>query len=332
MKKIAVIGFGFMGLTHTINILNNENLKLVAIVDRDTDLIEKTLSGSAGNLSTGSLGAERLRDVRKYSDPETCLKSEDLDAVIICVPTAYHYEMTRLALSYNMHVFLEKPICLDITQGEELIEMAKKNERIFMVGHVVRFMPAYRQLKSWVEAREFGDLKFLFLHRFSGRPGWGQWVDKSVADASGGALFDLVIHDIDLAAYLCGVPETIECSYLPGSLSRHDYISAMWKYSGKDLHVSIEGGNRFHMQLPFEAGYSAQFERASVVYTTLKDNVICIADDKSVRDIPLDDATNGYNNELLYFTGCIENNSPPTECMPDSSLETIKLCYKHINK
>ena len=104
MKKIAVIGFGFMGLTHTINILNNENLELAAIVDRDTDLIEKTLHSKAGNISTGNLRAERLIDVRKYSDPEICLKSEDTDAVVICVPTAFHYEMAKLALSYGRHV------------------------------------------------------------------------------------------------------------------------------------------------------------------------------------------------------------------------------------
>lgn len=332
MKKIAVIGFGFMGLTHTINILNNANLELSAIVDRDTDLIEKTLNSRAGNISTGSIGAERLRDVRKYSDPETCLKSEDVDAVVICVPTAFHYEIAKLALLYGRHVFLEKPFCLDIAQAEELIDMAEKKNRIFMIGHVVRFMPAYRQLKEWVGTGEYGDLKFLSLYRFSGRPGWGQWIEKSVADTSGGALFDLVIHDIDFANYLYGVPDSIDCSYLPGTLSRHDYISAMWKYPEKDLHIKIEGGNRFHINLPFQAGYLAQFENASMMYTSLRDNVICIADDISMREVPSDDATTGYNNELLYFAGCVENNTLPVECMPASSLEAILLCYKHINK
>ena len=42
MKKVAVVGFGFMGMTHTINILKNKDLNLVAIVDKDLDGIEKT--------------------------------------------------------------------------------------------------------------------------------------------------------------------------------------------------------------------------------------------------------------------------------------------------
>ncbi|HBE42453.1 MAG TPA: hypothetical protein DDW27_14870 [Bacteroidales bacterium] len=332
MKKIVVVGFGFMGLTHTINILHSKNLELTAIIDRDIDFIENSLMSKAGNISIGNLNSERLRNVRKYSDLDACMKSEDFDAVVICVPTSFHFEMTRKVLSYGKHVFLEKPICLDISQAEYLIDLAQKKSRIFMVGHVVRFMPPYQKLKKWAETFEFGNLKFLSLHRFSGRPGWGQWTEKSVADSSGGALFDLVIHDIDFANYLFGIPDCIESTCLPGSLSRHDYISAMWKYGRKDVHVSIEGGNRFHINLPFQAGYMAQFEKASMLYTTLKGNVICIADDKSIREVPSGDATTGYFNELIYFTDCMEYNSQPAECMPVSSLEAIKLCYKHINK
>lgn len=50
MKRIAVIGFGFMGLTHTLNILRNKDLELAAIVDRNLDLIEKTIGGKGVTL------------------------------------------------------------------------------------------------------------------------------------------------------------------------------------------------------------------------------------------------------------------------------------------
>ena len=75
-----------------------------------------------------------------------------------------------------------------------------------MVGHVVRFMPPYQKLKKWIDSKEFGNLKFLSLSRFCGIPSWGQWKEKNVKDLSGGALFDLVIHDIDFANYLLGMP------------------------------------------------------------------------------------------------------------------------------
>lgn len=331
MKRVAVIGFGFMGMTHTMNILKNKDLKLVAIIDANPALIEKNLDAKSGNFPTGNIDARDLASIHKYSNLDDCLLSEELDAVNICVHTNLHYEMTKKALLHDKHVFLEKPFCLDIKQAEELISLAEQKKKILMVGHVVRFMPSYQKLKQWIDSKEFGKLKFLSLSRFSGLPGWGQWKEKQVTGTSGGALFDLVIHDIDFANHVLGLPTDIKCNYLPGGLSKHDYISAMWSYKDKNVHVKIEGGNIFHSNFPFQAGYMAQFEKASILYTSLKGDMIQIADDNTIKEVPAGDASAGYYNEIAYFAQCMKNNTQPTECMPESSLQTICLCYNHIN-
>jgi len=330
MKRIAVIGFGFMGLTHTLNILRNKDLELAAIVDRNPDLIEKTIEGKGGNIATGSLDAGILMDINKYTTIKECLDKESIDAVCICVPTAFHYDTASEALSAGKHVFIEKPLCLDVNQARKLIDLAKEKKRILMTGHVVRFMPPYQKLKKWIDSGEYGDLRFLALSRFSGYPAWGQWKDREVTDNSGGALFDLVIHDIDFAAYLLGSPDNIESICLPGYISKYDYISAIWSYKNKNAKVSIEGGNTFHASFPFQAGYMANFEKASILYTTMNGDVIRISDDNKVSETEAGDAVEGYCNELVYFIKCIENNIQPVECSPESSLESVNLCYKHI--
>jgi predicted dehydrogenase len=330
MKKIAVLGFGFMGMTHTLNILKNKDLKLVAIIDSDPELIEKNINSRGGNFSTGNIDARDLANIHTYSNIDDCLLSEELDAVSICVHTNLHYGMTKKILLHDKHVFLEKPFCLDIKQAEELIELAEKKKKILLVGHVVRFMPPYTKLKHWIDSKEYGELRFLSLTRFSGLPGWGQWKDKLVTTTSGGALFDLVIHDIDFASYVLGSPSDIKCSYLPGRLSKHDYISALWSYHEKNVHVKIEGGNPFHVNFPFQAGYMAQFENASIFFTSLKGDIIQIADDISIREVSAGDAGTGYYNEIAYFTQCMKNNAQPAECMPASSLQSIQLCYNHL--
>jgi predicted dehydrogenase len=330
MKKIAVLGFGFMGMTHALNILKNKDLVLAAIIDTSPELIKKNLEAKTGNFSTGNIRTEDIVNIHQYSDFETCLQSENLDAVHICVHTDLHYSMTKKALLHEKHVFLEKPFCLDINKAEELIDLAEQKKKILMVGHVVRFMPPYQKLKMWIDSKEFGELKFLSLSRFSGLPGWGQWKEKKITASSGGALFDLVIHDIDFASYAVGIPDEIISSYLPGALSKYDYISAMWNYKTKNVHVKIEGGNTFHMNFPFQAGYMAQFEKASILYTSLKGDVIQIADDNSVRELPAGDAGAGYFNEIVYFAECLKNHTKPSQCMPDSSLQSVKLCYKHL--
>lgn len=330
MKRVAVVGFGFMGMTHTLNILKNADLQLVAIVDKNPETIEKNLFAKVGNFPTGDLDPAVLENITKYSNFDECLEHEELDAVHICVHTDLHYEMAKKALMHDKHVFLEKPFCLNIKQAEELISLAEKKKKILMVGHVVRFMSPYQKLKQWIDSKEFGELKFLSLSRFSGLPGWGQWKDKQVQGASGGALFDLVIHDIDFASYAVGLPSDIKCSYLPGGLSKHDYISAMWSYEDKNVKVKIEGGNTFHINFPFQAGYMARFENASILYTTFKGDIIQIADDNSMKEVPAGDAGEGYYNEIDYFAQCVKNNTQPAECMPASSLQTIQLCYNHI--
>ena len=330
MNRVAVVGFGFMGIAHTLNILKNPDLKLKAIVDINPDLIEKNLKSGIGNFSTGNIDAAELEGISKYASLEECLSSEELDAVNICTHVNLHYDMTKTALMNDKHVFLEKPFCLDLKQAEELVNLAARKNKILMVGHVVRFMPPYQKLKQWVDTREFGRLKFLSLSRFCGLPSWGQWKEKNVKELSGGALFDLVIHDIDFANWVAGMPSGIKCNYLPGEYTSHDYVSAMWSYGESNVHVKIEGGFTFHSNFPFQASYMAQFEKASVLFTTLRGDIIQIADDTAVREVPASDGEDGYFNEIAYFAKCIKNNSRPEECTPESSLQAVKLCYNHL--
>ncbi len=330
MHKVAVVGFGFMGITHTLNILKNPDLVLTAIVDLNPELIEKKLQSGIGNFSTGNIDAAALAGISKYSSLTDCLRSEDIDAVNICTHVNLHYELTKTALLNDKHVFLEKPFCKDITQAEELIDLARKRKKILMVGHVVRFMPPYQKLKKWIDSKEFGNLRFLSLSRFCGIPSWGQWKDKNIKDMSGGALFDLVIHDIDFANYLLGMPSEIKCNYLPGETSKHDYVSAMWSYDKTKVHVKIEGGSFFHSSFPFQASYMAQFDNASVLFTTLKGDIIQIADNESIKEVSAGDGGEGYYNEIAYFSECLKNNAQPAECTPESSLQSIQLCYNHI--
>jgi predicted dehydrogenase len=320
-----------MGMTHAGNILRNDNLELVAIIDKNPKAVEENLLSGTGNFAIGGINQVQLDRIKRYTNIDDCLEYEELDAVHICVHTDLHYEMTRKVLLHGKHVFLEKPFCLDRNQAESLISLAKEKEKILMVGHVVRFMPPYQKLKEYIDTRKFGALKFLSLTRFSGIPAWGEWIERrNIFGSTGGALFDLVIHDIDYVNYILGLPGSIKCDYLPGLLSKYDYISAMWSYFDKGINVKIEGGNIFHSNFPFQAGYMAQFEMASIRYSTLKGDVIEIATDSSLEEVSSGQASDGFYNEIAYFAQCISQNRLPVECMPESSLQTIQLCYDHI--
>ena len=331
MKNVAVVGFGFMGMTHAGNILKNNGLKLVAIVDKDINSIESKLTSETGNFSTGDFDPGLIKGINKYEKLGKCLENEKLDAVHICVHTDLHFQLAKQALDAGIHVFLEKPMTLDLEQGQQLIQLANKKGLIFMVGHVLRFMSPYEKLKQWIDNHEYGKLKFLSLSRYSGVPAWGQWKEKqSNFGSSGGALFDLLIHDIDFVNYLFGTPDNIDCKYLPGALSKHDYISSFWTYSDQEFTIKLEGGNTFHSNFPFQAGFMANFEKASIFYTTLTPAIIQVANNDEVKEIGAEDGGDGFYNEIDYFTNCLYSNEKPEKCTPESALETIRICYRHL--
>lgn len=329
MINIAVIGFGFMGITHALNIQRNKRLNLRAIITRDAENISEKLTTQVGNFFSGEIDVNALRQIPAYKSLRECLKNEKIDAVQICVHTDLHYEMAKEAIENGLHVFLEKPMSLDMVEGKLLIAFARQQKVKLMVGHVVRFMPAYQQLKKWIDSREFGSLNFISLTRFTGLPSWGQWKEKQDKfGSSGGALFDLAIHDIDFLNYALGAPEKIEATCLPGALSMHDYITACWHYRG--IIAKIEVGNIFHSGFPFQAGYIARFENASVVYSSLNPEFIQVCTDEKVCKFSAGDANEGFYSEIDYFVSCIENNTEPVMCAPESSLKTLQLCYDHV--
>lgn len=328
--RIAVVGFGFMGITHTMNILMNPDLELVAIVDKNPENVQKNISEQVGNFPTAGISKKDIENIKIYASFEDCIVEETLEACVIAVHTDFHYKLTKLALDAGINVFLEKPFCLNISEGVELIELAINKKLLLMVAHVVRFMPAYQQLKNWIDSGEFGKLKFLSMSRFSGVPAWGEWKEKQ-ADfgSSGGALFDLVIHDIDFVQWCVGIPDSIQSTILPGKLSRHDYLNANWKYNS-GINVKIEGGNTFHTAFPFQAGYSANFEKASVLYNSSNPEYITIATNTETKQFNTEDAMKGYVGELHYFVDCLISKTKPEKCMPESALQSIKLGYKHL--
>ena len=330
MKKVAVVGFGFMGKTHAMNILKNKDLQLVAIVDKTIEAIDEGLQSKTDVFFTG-IDRNLINKISRYSDFDDCLNSEQLESVHICVHTNLHFEMTKKALNHGLHVLLEKPFCLDISKGDELIRLSKEKGLLLMVAHVVRFMPPYQKLKKWIHDKTYGDLKFLSLKRFSGTPKWGEWKEKQEnSGVSGGALFDLLVHDIDFATYVMrGTPDSIKSNIFPGRLSKHDYINAIWDYTAKNVTVVIEGGNVFHSDFPFQAGFQAQFDKASICYSSLKPEHIFVADDYHSEELPAGDLDDGYANEINYFYTCMVNNTEPVECTVESSLETIRICTIH---
>ena len=319
MKKTIIVGMGFMGVTHAKNILSSPELELCGIVDSRGQKIFDGMDnlGNAGKLN---LPDTRLKKVPVFASIPECVARTNPEAVVICTPLFLHYEMVRQCLEMGLDVMVEKPFCPDLEQGRELIDLSRKKKLILMVGHCLRFSPQWEFMARCIRDERYGKLRLLSTYRIAGEPTWGVWQDPEIKKTCGGAIFDLLIHDIDFANYSLGKLASMETL-----LKRDDYWELSLTYDGNDAAVSIKGGF-LHRNLPFMAEYVASFDHGSIRCCTLQPETIHIGTDKGSESVAI--PGDAYLEELIYFADCIKTRRQPSRCLPEDSLSAIAICRK----
>ena len=109
-----------------------------------------------GNLHIAEVRPERLAEVAKAAGAKTAtadyrdlLKIREIDAYFIsATPETHHYPMARECLLAGKHVFLEKPIAIELHEADELIAIARKNRLKFTIGYSQRFNPKFAYVKK----------------------------------------------------------------------------------------------------------------------------------------------------------------------------------------
>jgi predicted dehydrogenase len=165
MINVGVIGIGHLGSIHLKLLLESDSFKVIGCFDKNTSLKSKINS-----------------DVCFYEDVNQLILK--CDALFVCSNTPSHYEMVKLCLINNKHVFVEKPITTTLEEALELVKLTEKNNLIGQVGHVERFNPAITSVLDIIDKP-----KFIECHRLAEFNPRGN--DVSV-------VLDLMIHDIDI--------------------------------------------------------------------------------------------------------------------------------------
>lgn len=121
------------------------------------------------------------------------LEKKEIKKVVIATPTQYHYPMVKEALLAGKDVFVEKAMCESKEQAEEIVEITEATGKICMVGHLLHYHPALKEIKKRVAAGEIGNLLSLTFNRLNfGSRG----VEKS-------ALIAFAPHDLSLLLSFC---------------------------------------------------------------------------------------------------------------------------------
>lgn len=165
--KAAVVGVGYLGNFHAQKYKKNPGVDLYGVCDVSSTRVQEI--------------ANEL-DTTAYTDYRDLLGKVDL--VTIASQTNTHYEVAKFFLENRVHVNVEKPMTVKVSEAKELCALAKRNNLKLQVGHVERFNPAL------IAAQEkLGKPMFMEVHRLA--PFKPRGVDVDV-------VLDLMIHDLDV--------------------------------------------------------------------------------------------------------------------------------------
>jgi UDP-2-acetamido-3-amino-2,3-dideoxy-glucuronate N-acetyltransferase len=173
---------------------------------------------------------------------EDALSNSRVDAVVIAAPAVMHHSLTKAALQAGKDVFVEKPLCLDESEGDELVRLADQLGRVLMVGHLLQYHPCVRALHSLVATGDLGKLQYITSNRLN--------LGKIRREEN--ALWSFAPHDISVILSLAGgqLPEQVRCTG-GGYLNHHvadTTLTAMRFQNGVRAHVFVSWLNPFKEQ------------------------------------------------------------------------------------
>ncbi|MET0515386.1 MAG: Gfo/Idh/MocA family oxidoreductase [Nitrospiraceae bacterium] len=295
-ESVAVVGGGYWGknLVRNFSALNS----LAAVCDTDEN-----------TLRTLQTQYPSCRTISSFSD---VLCDDSVRAVAISSPAETHAALVRDALMAGKDVFVEKPLCLSVDQGTQLVELARRNGRILMVGHLLWYHPAIVKLKELVQAGELGRIQYIYSNRLN--------LGKIRREEN--ILWSFAPHDISVILGLLNeMPETVQAqggNYLhqqiadvtvsmlsfPSGVKAHVFVS--WLHPFKEQKLVVVGDRRMAVFNDLEKKDKLVLYPHSIDW---KNNVpMASRADAQVIEI---DAYEPLREECSHFLDCVRRRTRP---------------------
>jgi len=310
--RVGVIGLGFMGATHiaayTAAAGAGFACVLTAVCDRKESRRKGQLWDVGGNIDT-DISARKLafdpQRVRGYETPQQLLDDPDVDLVSICTRTDSHVDLSIEALRRGKHVLVEKPVALSVGDVERLRVAARAAGKVVMPAMCIRFWPHWAYLKQRIDDGDLGACVSATFTRLAAAPNWSGGFYKTAH--SGGALFDLHVHDADFVRYCFGDPASVSSIGRVGHTGAIDHITTAYHFRTRDMrgkslptHVVAEGGWDQHAGFAFRMRYVAVFENATLDYDLTRDPPLLICRNGKAEPVEVEKIS-GYDGEIRHM-------------------------------
>ncbi len=195
MNKLGIIGIG------------NWGKNLVRDLSKYSEIKKCTSKGNPQNIAWLK---KNYPSINYVSTQKNIFDDDEINAVVISTPIKTHYTIVKKALLSKKHVFVEKPICSNMSEASELIKIAKKNNLLLFVGHVFTFNQV---LKKLIEISKQEKISYAYF----------EW--KKFGTFNEDIFLNLLSHDISIILSLFEKPKKIELLSSYGFISKCDLFT-----------------------------------------------------------------------------------------------------------
>jgi predicted dehydrogenase len=184
MLNVAVVGTGEWGknLVRNFHEITEASLRICCDLNKDRLMMMK----------------EKYPYVEVTTDYKEVLEDRKIGGIVIATSTPTHFDLAKMALQADKHVFVEKPLALDYGRAQELVDLARSHRKIIMVGHLLEYHPAVTEMKKRISRNELGEVWYVYSER----------LNLGKVRTMENALWCLAPHDISVVLYLVDLAPT----------------------------------------------------------------------------------------------------------------------------
>lgn len=318
MVKLVIIGCGRIAQNHIAAAKQFSDVKIVGLFDHN---------GEKAAALAETLGC------KGYGDMEELLNEQKPDAAVICVPTFAHEEYVKICASHKVAVLCEKPLERTTGACERLLSAVKEADIIFMTAQVVRFWPGYVEIKEMVDRGELGDIYMIRCRRVTSRDdAVAKWLN--MPKLGGGAIHDMLVHDVDFLRYLCGPFKTGFANATKDETGCYNNVMANILCKN-GVHAMAEASFTMQTGYPFSFSISLIGSKATLEYNYHAGIRIADTDEQESsfriwrEGTGLEELSfaeeDAFKRQLGYFVECVKKNEKPTLITPEQTYEVIKM-------
>ncbi|RUT79081.1 Gfo/Idh/MocA family protein [Ancylomarina longa] len=262
-----------------------------------------------------ALEFSHLHDIPKsYDSYEAMLQDEEINVVYIATPHNFHFEQVKLCLNHGKSVLCEKPVTVNSSEFEILIQLAKEKKLFFMEAMWTYYLPAIQQCVKWVQSGKIGDIKQLQVS-FGFIGDMDSKLRLADLNLAGGALLDIGIYGVAISQLIFNKPiKKIQSLAHFSDTGIDDY---------NNIQIQYEGGGIAQIA----SSFLSNLKNEAVIYGT-KGNIVIpefwmakkgILISKSEKLEFLDDSPQfGYHYETIAINellkkGALESSVVPLE-------------------